>query len=245
MSNNSTSKVKKKAEFAAFIPGALDDFGLSAAQFRIFCRISRRGRCDEAVPNMARTCRLSQNTVWSALAFLRDAGMIRRTSRQGNTTIFEVNSPSAWQRYLPKQDARNRPTHPKRAGGTHPKIEGAYPPQKVGHKGNPSEVYPIKAAQSDAPSQMPAKASDLNSLVGRLCQTISVRCATAPTVVDVRREMETAFRGAGQFAESFHRAKTKNGWRDGAGVPLRDWRVVAKSYAAAAARRQLGVNNRK
>jgi hypothetical protein len=74
-----------------FIPACLDDARLSAAQFRVFCHVKRRGYCYESVPAMAEVCCLDKKTVTSALKALTEIGFLLKTPRHGDTSVYKVN----------------------------------------------------------------------------------------------------------------------------------------------------------
>lgn len=79
-------------ERVAFIPAWLDDFGLSASVFRIYCHISRRGQCYDAIPMIARVCRLNANTVKKGLRELVERKLVAKLQRSGKTTIYRVTT---------------------------------------------------------------------------------------------------------------------------------------------------------
>ena len=85
---------------AAFIHSALDDYGLTASQFRVYCHVARRagsgGSAFAGVDSMARTCRLHPKTVTRALAFLTARQLLAATRRPGRTTVYRLKSISAW-----------------------------------------------------------------------------------------------------------------------------------------------------
>lgn len=100
MKTNETTENEDESSLpgsAAFIRGELDDRGLSASQFRVFCRIARRGDCWEPIPKFARGCRLNEGTVTTALNFLCDCRLIKKMSRPGRTSIFKINPISLWE----------------------------------------------------------------------------------------------------------------------------------------------------
>ena len=82
---------------AAFIRAELDDYGLTASQFRVFCRIARRGHCYESVAKIAKGCRLNPDTVSAALTFLCERRLISKTKRPGQTSSLTINPPAMWE----------------------------------------------------------------------------------------------------------------------------------------------------
>ena len=75
---------------AIFIHAAVDDAGLTPAQFRVLCHVGRRGACFESVGNMAARCRLHADTVRRSLKELVRLGWLSRQLRPGTTNIYEV-----------------------------------------------------------------------------------------------------------------------------------------------------------
>ncbi len=64
---------------------------------------------------------------------------------------------------------------------------------------------------------------------------------TIPDERTVSQYLNCSFIGAGQYAKPFLKAMRKSGWKGKDGRQVQDWRALAKEYAAAAARNQLGV----
>ena len=80
----------------AYIPAALDDYGLTPDEFRVFCRIRRRGDCTEGTRGIADGCRLSDRQVRYAVHVLLACGFISQELRTGFTSILRCNPPSEW-----------------------------------------------------------------------------------------------------------------------------------------------------
>jgi hypothetical protein len=125
-----------------FIPAVLDDASLTAPQFRLLCRIARRGRCTESVSNMAAACQMNQETAWLALAALLELRMVRRISRPGFTSIHEATPAAEW-----KLPTRKQGAPPKTEWG-HSEIGGGYPLGNRGHEGTPLEGTPSKVRKN-------------------------------------------------------------------------------------------------
>lgn len=125
-------------ETKPFIPSTFDDFGFTPAQYRVACRVTRRGDCFESIPNMAAGCKLAVKTVKAAVRTLTNSGVFEKQSRPGRTSIFKLAPFAQWQRPSPKETlgVRRPDTQAKR----HP----SGPTQKTPHKGNPIKVNPIK-----------------------------------------------------------------------------------------------------
>ena len=129
-----------------FIPAWLDESDLSSQEFRIYCHVSRRGRCYESVPSIARACRLHISTVKRALKALTTRRLLSRTQRNGRTTIYQALAllepslnedlgPESTQVVsIPSSNKAPAPGAPNRPG------VGAFEP----HEGNPLKVTPSK-----------------------------------------------------------------------------------------------------
>ena len=127
-----------------FIPNTLDDAGLTPGQFRVFCRISRRGICSESVPAMARGCRLDDDTVWKVLRSLIELGMVSKVARQGQPSLYTVTSPDRWSQPTRNGGAPETAGHVVNSCGGHPKRRGDHPPETAGHKVTSPEVTSSK-----------------------------------------------------------------------------------------------------
>ena len=95
-----------------FISSQLDDYGLSAAQFRVYCHVARRSdpsqSCFESVEHMAAVCRLEAGTVRRALQALTLRRLLHAVPRSGETTLYQPTRPLFWEA-LP---ATEKPTPP-------------------------------------------------------------------------------------------------------------------------------------
>lgn len=78
---------------SAFIHSRLDDYGLTPAQFRVYCHICRRSNGAEhpawaSVDTMASVCKLHARTVRRALKDLVKLGFLLAENRPGRTTHY-------------------------------------------------------------------------------------------------------------------------------------------------------------
>ncbi len=84
-----------------FISSQLDDYGLSAAQFRVYCHVARRSdpsqSCFESVEHMAAVCRLEAGTVRRALQALTLRRLLHAVPRSGETTLYQPALPLFWE----------------------------------------------------------------------------------------------------------------------------------------------------
>jgi hypothetical protein len=126
-----------------FIPAVMDDAGLSAAAFRVLCRISRRGICTESFESMAAGCRLHRKTIEASVADLINRGMVRKDARSGQTSVLTCAPRSEWaptpNGYLPQKN-----TEVSKAGKTYPKRIPTHLPQTDTYKGSPFKVLPLR-----------------------------------------------------------------------------------------------------
>jgi DNA-binding transcriptional ArsR family regulator len=156
---NAPGELRRDAsEFnVVFIHSLLDDYGLPAAAFRVYCHLARRDGRDgawSAVKGIAHVCRLHPQTVRKALRLLTTHRLVSRELRCGQTTIYRLTPASAWR--PPTRIDSNQPetdTPPSILQGSPAnKIEGT-PYETDTAKGNPSEDNPVKEIQT--PPQSP------------------------------------------------------------------------------------------
>ncbi|MDF5717294.1 MAG: helix-turn-helix domain-containing protein [Rhizonema sp. NSF051] len=84
-----------------FIPVWLDDYGLTPAEFRVYCHVVRRagknGLCWESVPRIAKACRLSRNLTMAALRVLTEVHrLLIKNKRVGETDEYTLAPSSDW-----------------------------------------------------------------------------------------------------------------------------------------------------
>jgi hypothetical protein len=126
-----------------FVPAKLDDYGLSLAEFRLVCHVSRRGICNEAIPNMARVCRMNAKTVKRCIKQTVRLNILHREFRQGETLILKLRPIAEWQPSPKDTPAQTAPEVVKRPD-TSPKRDPDHQAQTTPHKGNPSEGDSMK-----------------------------------------------------------------------------------------------------
>ena len=83
-----------------FVHSRLDDYGLPASVFRVYCHLARRagsGAAFPAVASIARICRLHPQTVRQALRVLVQHRLITREPRPGTTPIYRLTPAAQWQ----------------------------------------------------------------------------------------------------------------------------------------------------
>ncbi len=133
----------------AFIHSALDEYGLTPQQFRVYCHIARRagsgGLAFAGLDSMARKCRLHPKTVTRALAFLTARQLLAATRRPGQTTVYRLNPISAWSPPFDGSVSKVS-TSPHKPIPTHPS-------QSDTNEGNPIKGNPKKDSSPVPPYQ--------------------------------------------------------------------------------------------
>lgn len=198
-----------------FIPSALDEYGLTAQQFRVFCHIARRGACFSSGGTIAKICRLHEDTVWTCLNELERLGMVKRSRKHGATSEFTITPPTEWN----PPETEGQP-HRKARGDTRRKARGDYPPETEGCKGSPSEGSPMKGMPAPIRTVMDAKdvisACDerLNALRNRNGDMTPDEKAEWEKLVERKREaqaVKTGVRPTRAFAEKKPDTLQRNG----------------------------------
>jgi DNA-binding transcriptional ArsR family regulator len=132
------TEVKTKLDIAVVIPAILEDYDLMSDEYRIYCRIARRagsdGDCWESVGNIAAGCNQSERNVRYCLRILEKAGMITRTERESQTTLYKLANYKDW------CDPSELPAIRKMVKGG---ADDAAPPASDAPKGSPSR-NPLK-----------------------------------------------------------------------------------------------------
>jgi DNA-binding MarR family transcriptional regulator len=199
-----------RSEFnVVFVHSALDDLGLSPAQFRVYCHLARRanagaggeGAAWPSVAEIARVCRLHPDTARAALRWLSDHRLLVRERRRGDTTVYRLTPASRWLCPPPSESD----TSPPDSGDSPPSVSEGTPPKRRETKdiqeGNPQKEH-THAADSFAPPSLE-----------EVLQTADLRA--------IPRDC----------AEKFFHDQTANEWRNRDGHPLRQWPAKLQGYA--------------
>jgi hypothetical protein len=144
-----------------FIHSELDDYGLTAIEFRVYARLARRaggGGAFESVPSMAEEFEVSEKTVRRALRVLVACQLVGEQVRPGFSTIFTLLPRSEW---LPKSDLKGVRTNIYGRGGLDTtdrgspdtRDRGVWTPQT--DEGNPNKSLSTRARENEIPD--PAK----------------------------------------------------------------------------------------
>lgn len=133
------------SETRPFIPRQMDDAGLTAQQFRVVCRVARRGVCNESIPNIASGCQLAVGTVKKVLPFLVASNVLAKERRSGRTCIYQVRPVEEWRiEPRPKDNPCSTQAQPAKQADTKANSHPNPLDQTATHKGNPSEGDPKK-----------------------------------------------------------------------------------------------------
>ena len=81
-----------------YIPSWLDDYPLTPLEFRLFCRISRRGECTQSPGKLAKEWGLSDRTIRDAQGLLLAAGLIGRRPNGPQRFILFTLGRQSWAR---------------------------------------------------------------------------------------------------------------------------------------------------
>lgn len=187
-----------------FIPGHLDDLGLTPQEFRIVCRVSRRGECSESMANIAAGCGLHLKTVRRLVRRLQALRVIEVSARPGITTILRLGPPLYW---LRPQHATQTNTLPNPIPGY---SDGYAPTQS-------DTPHPTL---TDTPKGSPIKVLPK----GKRIRAVFIK----PSM----EEVEAYFREIGvqaSEASRFHDHHESKGWVIGKS-PMRDWRAACRNW---------------
>jgi DNA-binding MarR family transcriptional regulator len=162
--NEQTKLVTDTSEMnVIFVHSALDDAGLLAPDFRIYCHLSRRAGASGAFPSVAsiaKVCRLERKTVFASLARLEERGMVTRIIRPGTSNVYVLTKPSQWLP-VPNGTPSRLATHPVWPTTTHPERPTTYPSRLAYHEGYPMEGNPGKVIHGRGGLDEPFDVDDL------------------------------------------------------------------------------------
>jgi hypothetical protein len=139
-----------------FIHSRLDDHGLSAAEFRVFCHISRRagnGEAYSSIKEMSAVCRLHPQTVRAALRFLTAHRMLSQEIHPGHTSRYRLASPSDWKPIRRQSTPSEANSHLLISQGSPMKAGDTHPCETNRDKGYPYEGNPMKEIHTPIPPE--------------------------------------------------------------------------------------------
>jgi len=94
--------IPKNNNLTMFVPSFIDDYGFTAAEFRVFARIMRRSTGEhsaghyESIPTMSKTLGISERLVREAIQVLKGCGAIQVMQREGTTQLIIANTCDKW-----------------------------------------------------------------------------------------------------------------------------------------------------
>lgn len=113
---------KDKRNLPIFIHSELDDYGLTAIEFRVYARIARRAgeynKLTESVPNMATAFGVAEITVRRALQVLVLCDLVAKKGRPGWTPEYTLNDKDKWRDKARLVAIREAVSHPKKGDVT-------------------------------------------------------------------------------------------------------------------------------
>jgi hypothetical protein len=152
----------RRTDAPIFIHSELDDYGLTAIEFRVYARLARRagggGGAFESVPSMAEEFEVSEKTVRRALRVLVACQLVDEQIRPGFSTLFTLLPRSEW---LPKSDLKGIRTNVYGRGGLDTTDRGSLDTRDRGvwtpqtDEGNPNKSLSTRARENEI-SEHPA-----------------------------------------------------------------------------------------
>ena len=146
------------AKSVLFVHSSLDDAGLTANEFRVYCHLARRsGNAGDAFPSaqsIADVCRIHKDTVWDVLRSLERRGMVCRKPRVGMSTVYVLTTPDQWTQDAPPETEGYPSDSPTGNGGVGPTGNGGVGPTgNGGVLGYSTEGSPLKSIQAEQAAQ--------------------------------------------------------------------------------------------
>lgn len=100
MNESAATPDDKPRDGLSFIHSSLDDYGLTSAQFRVYCHVSRaagrNGKCYQALGTIARHSGYCKDVAREALHFLTIHCLLSRKHVSGRSNEYRLNPPSEW-----------------------------------------------------------------------------------------------------------------------------------------------------
>lgn len=127
----------------SFIHSSLDDFGLTPAQYRVYCHVNRVagrvGVCYQSLKTIAEHCGYCEGITRAALRFLTDQRLLQRKDVSGIGVEYRLIPPGNWLKPLPENHRGKTDTGDKNSEVTPTKLLQGNPSQKNSPKGIPIE----------------------------------------------------------------------------------------------------------
>lgn len=128
-----------------YVHSEIDDYGLTAQEFRVYAHLARRAGKNGAWPavdSMARNCRLNRDTVYQCLKRLKELNLVRGSKRPGSTTIYVLTPRSQWKPN--SEGVSEKEGYPLVSDTPYRKVRDTQVSESKGYEGNPSEGTPLK-----------------------------------------------------------------------------------------------------
>lgn len=129
-----------------FVRAEIDDYGLTANQFRIYAHLARRAGANGAWPSvksMANHCLMNEDTIRRCLKRLKELNLIHAMERSGATTVYTLTSRSQWKAIRPINDPSEKRGAPLVSESTPPETRDGRG-RKRGETKESHEGYPLK-----------------------------------------------------------------------------------------------------
>jgi DNA-binding MarR family transcriptional regulator len=159
--NKCANEGKRSAKQTIFVHSSLDDFGLSASEFRVFAHLYRRknnktGTSWPGIDSIAEKCRLAKQTVCDAIKHLERHNMLGVIRTSGSKTQYIVKAKTtdveSWEPF-PNLDSCVQCNPSLKEGTPATNSENALCPNEGTRKGNPSsEGDPSEGNREGNPS---------------------------------------------------------------------------------------------
>jgi hypothetical protein len=145
--NQTQHAIGNRPDDGAWIHSALDDFGLSVAEFRVYCHILRRagtntGHYWEGAKNAAKHCRINRTTYDKALINLERYQMIQIERRKGETSLISPLAKQQWLKPPLKKDV--------------PSTQNGYTQKRT----HPTPKEDVPSPQNEEPQNRPTPKED-------------------------------------------------------------------------------------
>lgn len=147
--------IQDARDVGAFIPAELDDYPLTPAEFRVYCRIVRRAGaegCWESNAAMADALGLGERTVREAKALLVALRLVVVEKRPGKTDVYRLTPSSDWAD-VSSVDVERLGTRRDRNPGRHDRAVAPTAVATTGHRGRHDRTTPVATTDEGTTSE--------------------------------------------------------------------------------------------
>ena len=204
-----------------FIPAWFDDLGLTSRQFRIACRVARRGDCYESARAIATHCKISRNTVLAEIKTLVSLGVIAQLRSDNGRPFFRLVYPQSSGTEL------SRPLNGESGTGLSQggliECTGGTGLSQNGSNRVPEGTTPIKVIHEGTfckREALPKKATSQKRFEKPAVEQVSAYMISRG--FDIGK--------ASDQAEAFVDHFEANGWRIGGRAPMKNWRAAVRTW---------------